>query len=219
MKTFFFLFAIVFLSLATQAFAQTKATLDLFKGIEKNNINLVNAALRAGGDPDGGNRGSVSSTNTAFLKAVSMDRLAIVKLLLDNGANIDQKMPPNLYNSHYTGLMIAVKDQQTAMVKLLLSRGADVNAESLLGRTALHIGAFNNSVEEVKLLLTRPDINVNARPSLCALFVAARQNHYAIVRMLKKQSGSKAVAGPCVEKAIEVAEKNNSAESLSILNQ
>ena len=115
--------------------------------------------------------------------------------------------------------MIAVRARQTAMVKLLLSRGADVNAESLIGRTALHIGALNNSIEEVKLLLAKPDINVNARPSVCALFVAARQNHYAIVRMLKHQSGSKAVAQPCVEKAIEVAEKNNSAESLLILNR
>ena len=214
MKTFFFLFAIASLSIASQAFAQSKATLDLFKGIEKNNINIVKTALKNKGNPNGFNHDDVPTT-TVFLKAVNQGRLEIVKLLLDSGADINQQMPMNLVSYKYTGLMLAVKNQNTEIVKLLLSRGADVNSESSVGRTALHIGSLNNSVEEVKLLLETPGINVNARPSMCALFVAARQNHVAVQRLLL--SSSKRSSDPCLEKAIEVAELNRHEDSVKIL--
>jgi ankyrin repeat protein len=214
MKTFFFLLAIMTLSMASQAFAQSKATLDLFKGIEKNNLNLVKSALKNKGNPNGFNHNDLPTT-TVFLKAVSLGRLEIVKHLLIHGADINQQMPMNLVSYKYTGLMLAVKNKDTAIVKLLISRGADVNSESTAGRTALHIGALNNSVEEVKLLLDVPGINVNARPSLCALWVAARQNNIAVERLLL--SSSQRSSDPCLERAIEVAELNRNEESVKIL--
>ncbi len=216
MKTFFLLFAIITLSMASQAFAQSKATLDLFKGIEKNNLNLVKSAIKNKGNPNGFNQNDVPTT-TVFLKAVSLGRLEVVKYLLDNGADINQQMPMNLVSYKYTGLMLAVRNKDTAIVKLLINRGADVNSESAARRTALHIGALNNSVEEVKLLLNVPGINVNARPSLCALWVAARQNHIAIVRLLL--SSSQRSSDPCLDRAIEAAEFNRHEDSIKILVQ
>jgi ankyrin repeat protein len=211
MKNLLILLAFFF---SVHAFSQTKATLKLFIAIEKNNLSAARNALYDGADVNGVDNMSAPTT-TAFLKAVKLNRLEIVKLLIQNKADVNQRRPMDLFS----GLMIAAKYDHDQMVQLLLDNKADVNAESVIGRTALITAAQNNSINAAKILLSREDINVNARPELCALAVAARQDHSAIVMLIKSQKNDKASSAPCVERAIRLAEMNKNTASLSILKR
>jgi len=47
----------------------------------------------------------------------------------------------------------AAKRNKFTIIPLLISKGANVNSEDISGRTALHIAAFANHLECVKILL------------------------------------------------------------------
>ena len=198
--------------LSTSAFAQTKATLKLFSAIEKNNLTLAQNALKEGADVNGVNDLEVPTT-TVLLKAVQSNRLEIVKLLLAAHADVNIRRPIDMH----TPLMIAARHDLAPIAEVLIAAGADVNLETLLQRTALHISALSNSLSVAQVLVKSKDIDVNVRPNLCALAVASRQAHTAIVLLLKKQTGSKASSPVCLEKAIEVAQFNKHEEVLAIL--
>jgi ankyrin repeat protein len=196
------------------AFAQTKATQKLFTAIEKNNLDLARSAVKEGADVNGVDN-VAAPTTTTFLKAVKSNRLEIVKLLLDSHADINQQRPLDLFS----GLMITAKHDYAEMAKELVDRGANVNLETVLGRTALHVAALNNSFSVAQILVSAKDIDVNARPDLCAMAVAARQGFKSIVLLLKKQVGFRASSPVCLDKAIELAKLNNHEEVSIILNR
>ena len=105
---------------------------------------------------------SYTANKTALLEATSKDQLDKVKMLLDNGADINEKFH---YNDHdddddadddddnddnddhdheYTALMVAVIKKLPQMVNLLLTKGADVNVQDVHGYTALMLLSSNN---------------------------------------------------------------------------
>ena len=57
---------------------------------------------------------------------------AVVRLLLEKGANIDAK-----YEDGETALVAAAVGRHEAVVRLLLEKGADVKAQNRYGATAL----------------------------------------------------------------------------------
>jgi ankyrin repeat protein len=199
---------------STLAFAQTKATKQLFNAIEKNNLSMAQNAIIAGADPDGVDSLKAPST-TVLLKAVQLNRLEIVDLLLKSHANVNIQRPVDMH----TPLMVAAHNDYSAIADLLIQNGADVNLSTLLSRTALHIAALANSVATAEVLLKAKDIDVNVRPKLCALAVAARQGHVGIVLLLKKQTGSKVSSPVCLDKALELAKYNNHEQVVMILNR
>lgn len=200
--------------ISTGAFAQSKATQKLFKAIEKNNLSLAENALNQGADPDGVDSIKAPST-TVLLKAVQLNRLAIVELLLNRHANVNIQRPVDLH----TPLMVAARHDLAPIAELLIERGADVNVETVFMRTALSITALHNSLSVAEVLVKSKDIDVNVRPKLCALAVAARQGHVGIALLLKKQTGSKASSPVCLDKALELAKYNNHESIVSILNR
>lgn len=198
--------------LTTSAFAQTKATLKLFKAIEKNDLTSAQNAMKEGADANGVDN-LQAPTTVVLLKAVELNRLEIVKLLLAAHADVNVRRPIDMH----TPLMVAAHHDLAPIAEILIAAGADVNLETLFRRTALHISALANSLSVAQVLIKSKDIDVNVRPNVCALAVAARQAHTAIVLLLKKQTGAKASSPVCVERAIEMAQYNKHQEILAIL--
>ena len=86
---------------------------------------------------------------TPLMHAGVYSDAAMVKLLLDHGADVNLASPDGA-----TALIRAAGD--FAKVELLLARGAKVDARSKMGRTPLLIAAaFPGNVKTVKLLLAR----------------------------------------------------------------
>ncbi|KAI1714077.1 ankyrin repeats (3 copies) domain-containing protein [Ditylenchus destructor] len=91
---------------------------------------------------------------TALYYACSNGHLDIVKLLVENGADIEQK-GPGVRVKWQTGtpLMAACWGQHAEVVEYLLSVGARINRKSLQGTTALHDAVENGDHHLVSLLL------------------------------------------------------------------
>ena len=98
---------------------------------------------------------------TAFWRAAQSSDLAVMKLLLDRGAD------PNIAtNVGVTPLQVAAgigwvegityqwsKDANVETLKMLLKLGADPNAQAQTGRTALHGAGHKGSTEAIQLLV------------------------------------------------------------------
>ena len=152
-------------------------------------------------------------SKTALLQATYENKIEEVTRLIDNGADINEKLRYN-YNdddneyddnddNEYTALMVEVMKQLPEMVKLLLTKGADVNAQDGSGYTALMLLSSNNyddiggytathktkkDVEICKLLLRQDkiDINIKNKSGETALDIATKSNHEEIIKLLEQ---------------------------------
>ena len=126
---------------------------------------------------------------TALTNASYKGNVMIVRILLDNGADIgieagnydltatmrassrghveverlllDRGVNVNAVNKHgYSALLMASSTGHTAVVCLLLDRGADVNAIDMNGDTALLVASSSGRTDTVRILLDR-GANVN----------------------------------------------------------
>lgn len=108
--------------------------------------------------------------------------LAIVTMLLENGADVDMKD-----NEGWTALIWASSTGRTGIVIELLKKGANVNAKSDFGISALHIASVNGRTEIVRELLKNDaDVNAKNNDGYTALMWASRFGHREIVRELLK---------------------------------
>lgn len=116
---------------------------------ERGDIDFVRDALKF-------NKSLANAKNkinkTALMRASHEGQKNIVKLLIDNGANIDTVDECGL-----TPLMWAVGDNRDFpdVVKLLLEEGADVNhtaGSSFLSKTALDMAEFGKLVKSIAVL-------------------------------------------------------------------
>ncbi|KAH8652933.1 hypothetical protein BGZ61DRAFT_374430, partial [Ilyonectria robusta] len=112
---------------------------------------------------------------------------AVVKLLLDKGADVEAKDKNNRYGG--TPLWWAAQNGHAAVVKLLLGKGADVEAKdknNRYGGTPLWWAAQNGHEAVVKLLLEKgADVEAKDRvDGRTPLWWAAQSGHKAIVKLL-----------------------------------
>lgn len=210
MKNWFGLIVSVLIS--QSVFAQSAATFDLFKAIKQNDFKRFEKALNQGADTDAEIR-EESPTTTAFIKAVVLNREAMVKAMIFRGANVNQHRPLD----QFTPVMIAAKNNFASLVRVLISAGADINEVTIFNRTALQIAALHNALEAGKVLVAAPNMNVNNRNKMCAMAVAARQGHVDFVKLLVRQTGDKAPSSSCRLGAQEMAKANNHAEIYNLL--
>lgn len=75
------------------------------------------------------------------------DHINIVKLLLDNGADVNQSD-----NNGITALMFASVGDDVNLVKILIEAGADLNLKNINGYTALMLAEKNNKTEIAQIL-------------------------------------------------------------------
>lgn len=133
------------------------------------------------------NNADINATNnrgkTALHLAVDvkMNRMPMIELLLDNGANLHARS-----DGGWTALHNAADKGHEDVVSLLLKCQADVNATTSIGMTALHWSARNGCTEVVKILLGHPDIRRDRKDSSgeTPMLGAAQKGHIDIVKLL-----------------------------------
>ena len=117
---------------------------------------------------------------TALHWAAHLGHLAIVRLLLEKGADVNRKGMHGI-----TALGSAATHGYEGIVRLLLERGADVNGKGIHGRVALGSAAMYGYEGVVRLLLEREvDVNAKGDDGITALYMAAKFGHEEIVRLL-----------------------------------
>ena len=151
--------------------------------------------------------------NGIYRLAIQEENIEMVRLLLENGANIDQTDELGntpLFITAYKGnigmvnlllekgakidqatklghnpLLIAANKEDTEMVKLLLEYGADINHQDNEGFTALHLAALKGRTEMVKLLLEYgADINRQDNSGKTPLLFAVDKKNIEMLNLL-----------------------------------
>lgn len=113
----------------------------------ENTDSIVTLLLQNGAHIDQENNGGV----TALDLAVCCEKLSTIKLLLDNGANVDG----NIYTQGLTPIMYAVSGIgviNEKMTKLLINYGADVNIKTSDGESVLSMAKDTNNKNLIKIL-------------------------------------------------------------------
>lgn len=109
--------------------------------------------------------------------------------LLDQGTEVNSRDPKNAL----TALMYACRRGKTHTVNVLLERGARINATSNRGGSALFEAVLAGHPEVVKILLARPEIDINAqhpkRSGQTVLMIAAQEGKIEIVSTLLAHGG------------------------------
>ncbi|WP_053332772.1 ankyrin repeat domain-containing protein [Candidatus Jidaibacter acanthamoebae] len=123
---------------------------------------------------------------TPLMIAASKRSEEILRMLLENGAEIDKRNDRNSDRYKWTALMYAVNIGYSKGVKILIENGADVNKKDNDGWTALMLAASSNDKEMVKHLLTHPKIEINNQDlkGKTALIHAAENGALDVVDLL-----------------------------------
>jgi hypothetical protein len=125
-----------------------------------------------------------SSGKTPLWWAAAKGHEAIVKLLLEKGADIDSKD-----NNNQTPLSWAAAEGHEAVVKLLLKKGADADSKTNGRRTPLSRAAAYGHEAVVKLLLEK-GANVDSEDNDTPLSWAAARGHKAVVKLLLEKGAN-----------------------------
>ncbi|KAK3380685.1 hypothetical protein B0T24DRAFT_676352 [Lasiosphaeria ovina] len=122
-------------------------------------------------------RFDILHSTTPLTQAAGDGNEALVRLLLDRGANFSAAD-----RSGQTPLVGAVENSRAANVRLLLDQGADPNGRNKRGQTPL-IVAHDNAITHL-LLEREAETNARDHQGSSALMVAARSGNVARLRLL-----------------------------------
>ena len=126
----------------------------LFGAARDGDLGLVQKLLQRGVNPDD-TTGSKYG-NTPLMAASEKGHVAIVRALLDAGANVKHAT-----NDGWTALYLASSSDNVAIVEMLLAAGASINKATDVGRTALMAASASGRTAIVVALLAVPGIAVN----------------------------------------------------------
>lgn len=139
--------------------------------------------------------------DTALIKAVTNDRLKMVKKLLAKKAKIEIR---NIYGE--TALIRACMVDSLGSVKILLAGGADINAQNYHGYTPLMKAVSTKDLSLVEYLIAKgADINIQNENDETALIQAVYRNAPQIVKLLLKNKADKSVKNYKDKTAIQAA--------------
>lgn len=150
---------------------------------------IVRILLKAGADIHAKDEIGMS----ALMLAAMTGRTELMQLLIDEGAD-----PHVADNEGYTLLMVVVvgevvveggkesqKESREETVKILLKAGVDLNAQSMIGRTALIEAAIRGYTKTVQLLLEAgADFTIKDGFDFTALQYAAIMRHQEVMQAL-----------------------------------
>jgi ankyrin repeat protein len=91
---------------------------------------------------------SLQGALSPLAEAVKMGDIIAVKLIIQNGVDINQKDPLYWMPLHFAA-MLGHHD----IIMLLLEHGADINKTSCWGWTPLHAATASNQIEAAKILI------------------------------------------------------------------
>lgn len=188
------------------------ATTELILAAEQGNETRVQDCLAKGADIDAHD---TLNGSTALIKAAENSHTAILKLLLEAGAEKDAR---SRYG--FTALMEASVKGHTAIVQLLLEAEADKDASATFGETALIMASSNGRVAVVKLLLeSGADKEARSGRGFTALMIAALCNHGAIVKLLLEAGANKNATHEDGRTALDCAKIRGNTEVVPIFEK
>jgi len=113
----------------------------------------------------------------------------IVRLLLDNGAQINSRN-----DTGKTPLIVAATHGHADIVKILLKNGADVNMQTKDGTTAIFMASFTDHKDIVELLIKGgANIFLKIDEGKSPLAAAEHQNNTDIIEILKEEVNRNAI--------------------------
>jgi len=123
---------------------------------------------------------------TCLMSAAENGHLAICRLLIDKGAQVEAKS-----SNGSTPLHFAAHHDHVEVVRLLCDRGADIEARDIIGRRPLHRAAFWGHISVVKELSEVRNAEINARNNggETALRVARQYNEPDVAAYLVSHGG------------------------------
>ncbi|MDW7682211.1 MAG: ankyrin repeat domain-containing protein, partial [bacterium] len=128
-------------------------------GNEKELKNLIKAKINL-------NLGLKPDSTTALMAAVEGGHLQIIKLLVENGADINAKR-----KFGYTSLMIAIQRNQVEIAKYLIKVGADIHMFTNINDTPLMFAVEKCQTELLQLLIQKgADVNIRNKTDIFPLF-------------------------------------------------
>lgn len=138
------------------------------------NISAEKAETRA--------RATTNRGKTALHLAAVNNHVAMVRLLMRNGALIEETSEGN-----WTALLNAAKNGHIDTVDMLLDSGANVNARTSIGMTALHWAAELGHLEIVRRILKEPKAWKNSKDNFDStpLMRAGQHGHHEIIQALR----------------------------------
>jgi hypothetical protein len=126
------------------------------------------------------------SGSTPLHDAAENGHIEIVRLLLQNGAEVNAKS-----NYGYTPLHCAASHGHIDILHLLVENGADLEAQGNYGERALHWAVLNGNLPFIQELISRYHVDINARVNdgRTALWVARARNHSTVFTFLQSNGG------------------------------
>lgn len=194
--TWFLGIIVILFLLTTQVFASISQ--DLFKAIEKGNLEEVKSAIGKGANV---NERDPLVGDTPLVRAIREGNLDIVKCLVEHGASVNEF---DVWN--HTPLHKAIDHQHLNIVKFLIENGANINAkEKPNGKTPLMEAVFWNNFDIVDYLLSKgAEVNEKDNRGRTALDMAKQSGAQAIVNRLEgRPSEERLIATNHLVKAVE----------------
>jgi len=215
-KTFILIFLISVISGCSAR--QTSLTKTIFQG----DTSGVNEMLNKDSDLNklaGCKPGDYFKT-TPLICAIEQKKIEIVKILLDRGADLEQR------EEFGSTPLMAASSRSIEIVKMLLDRGADVNGRGTgfrKGWTSLMEAAAVGNVDTMKLLLERgADMEARTAEGSTALSIAAYNGKQAAATWLVGQGANLDYAIAMKEQDVkkrESAKQQAALETLSKIKQ
>ena len=155
---------------------QMKTTSPLLAALLRGNVTSVEKLI---------NRATINKARIDGLTPIYLASLKgyteVVKLLLDNHADVNVKLSTN----GNTPLFIASENNHTAIVNLLLKiRGIDVNSKNKSDETPLFIASKKGHLDIVKELLIHGASKEDSNDGNTPLMTAMENGHLGVVEML-----------------------------------
>ncbi len=150
-------------------------TLKFFRAILKGDVVQVEKFLKSGVDPET----PLKNGRTPLFVAIGHKRKEIVQLLLDFGANIENRETAKYtrkYGFGHTALTLAAKLNDEPIVRLLVDNGANINAQRFFSDSEM--GIFT---EEYK---ASDEFKRNQPKEKTALIYAAENKNFTSVKFL-----------------------------------
>ena len=116
--------------------------------VQMHNISLVKILIEAGANINTPSRNVTNYYNTPLMIAAWSGDYEIVKLLVENGACLNQVDRKN----GFTALIKAVFKNEVTIARYLIDKGSDTTISSFEEKTALNYAIDNNNLELIRML-------------------------------------------------------------------
>ncbi|NPD84761.1 hypothetical protein HNS38_08335 [Lentimicrobium sp. L6] len=159
---------------------------------------------------------TISGTATLLIIASYYGHDSIVRLLLDNNADINFRVSSNGYNS----LQYALFTNKLSTIQLLIDKGIDVNNSDNNQQTALHLALNRRSYKVYDALMAANcDMNAQYSNGNTALHYSIENNLDSISKCLIDAGADLKLLNNNKESALFIAIENNNRDLVDLLQQ